>query len=60
MTDSEHAGALFIHFLPDHDPNGDHTGFQMKEAMLKMIDFVLKLVRTYEEELFKTTGIPLL
>jgi len=49
MTDSEHAGALFVHFLPDHDPNKDHSGHVMKEAMLKMIKFILNTVKEEEK-----------
>ncbi len=49
MTDSEHAGALYVHFLPEHDPNKDHSGHVMKEAMLKMIKFILDVVKKEEE-----------
>jgi len=57
MTDSEHAGALYIHFLPDHDPNKDHSGHVMKDAMLKMIKFILDLVKKEEDRLFQEEGL---
>jgi glutamine amidotransferase len=57
MTDSEHAGALYVHFLPDHDPNRDHSGHVMKEAMLKMIKFILDVVKQEEEKTEKVDGV---
>ena len=57
MTDSEHAGALYVHFLPDHDPNRDHSGHVMKEAMLKMIKFILDVVKKEEEKTEKVDGV---
>lgn len=57
MTDSEHAGALYVHFLPDHDPNKDHSGHVMKEAMLKMIKFILDVVKKEEEKTEIVDGV---
>lgn len=56
MTDSEHAGALFVHFLPEHDPNKDHSGHVMKYAMLKMIKFILDTVKAEEQNAEKKNG----
>jgi glutamine amidotransferase len=45
-TDTEHAGALFIQFLPQGNPNNDKlTVDDMKTAMTKTIRHVLELTK---------------
>jgi len=44
-TDSEHVGALFVQFLPNQDPFVMHSVGELKEAMLKTIDHIIKLTQ---------------
>ncbi len=39
-SDSEYAGALLIHYLPDKDPNSPHSGRVMKKVRFICIYFV--------------------
>ncbi|KAL6050552.1 glutamine amidotransferase subunit [Balamuthia mandrillaris] len=47
-TDSEHVFALFVHYLPNHDPSADHNGHVLKKAMLRTIRHVIALVEKVE------------
>jgi glutamine amidotransferase len=58
-TDSEHAGALLVHYLGD--PNEHHSGHELKNAMLRMISHIVRLVRLQEAQLspsYHASGSP--
>jgi len=44
-TDTEHAGALFINYLPNRDPFQLHSEEVMKEALLKTINHILRITQ---------------
>lgn len=52
-TDSEHAGALLVHYLGD--PNAVHDGHALKGAMLKMMSHLVGLIRWQEAKMSPTS-----
>eukprot|EP01090_Pellita_catalonica_P021705 TRINITY_DN8193_c0_g1_i1.p1 TRINITY_DN8193_c0_g1~~TRINITY_DN8193_c0_g1_i1.p1 ORF type:complete len:395 (+),score=27.83 TRINITY_DN8193_c0_g1_i1:163-1185(+) len=43
-TDTEHAMALFVHYLPGHNPDKPYDGYIMKKALLQTIAKLLELI----------------
>eukprot|EP01118_Nematostelium_gracile_P006172 TRINITY_DN1984_c0_g1_i1.p1 TRINITY_DN1984_c0_g1~~TRINITY_DN1984_c0_g1_i1.p1 ORF type:complete len:395 (-),score=51.87 TRINITY_DN1984_c0_g1_i1:37-1221(-) len=44
-TDTEHAGALFVNYLPNRDPFQLHSEEVMKEALLKMMNHIMRITK---------------
>jgi len=49
-TDTETVGALFVQNLPDHDPNKNYSSEILNEALIKMIQQVIDIIKAYVQE----------
>jgi len=49
-TDTEHAGALFVNYLPNRDPHAIHSIESMKEALLKTMKHLIRLTKEASDQ----------
>jgi len=48
-TDTEHAGALFVNYLPNSDPSASHSAEVLKIALLKTMKHLIRMTKEAKE-----------